>query len=195
MKLNKLVKFLPLAAAGLLLAACNPLSSMQHSAAKKAPEIAVVDMDAVAKALGRDVDMRNKMESENKKLLQQVRDLAQKLKGQLDAEKKKLGDNPSQQDRAKLARMGLEAQVRVQQGANSARQQAAELRAKLMREFQQDVRPVAAAIGKKRGVKAVVTTGFVLWYEPEVDITSEVIAAMKAHKSASGSAAPATSSQ
>ena len=70
------------ALAGGLLSACNEQALPQAPGvgASMAPVIAVVDVDAVAHALGRDVSMREQLTSASEELSSEVRGLAQELK-------------------------------------------------------------------------------------------------------------------
>lgn len=143
--------------------------------------VAIVNMDAVAKALGSDVQIKHKLQQANQKYGRELRAYVRKLQGELNKEAAKFGKTPSKADREKLVRMRLEAQARVQHAVAEARQRTVRLQQTLTKEFQDKVRPVAARIAKAHHAGVVLTTGFVLWYESGVDITRQVIAAMK-HK-------------
>ena len=133
----------------------------------------------VARALGRDVAIREQLETAGKELNQQLRDMAQELKDQFDAERARLGADATQEEREQLARMGAEAQARVQQGQLAAQRKAQELQAQIARQFQDEVRPVAAQVAHERGAVVAIPTSFLLWADGGADITSAVIERMK----------------
>ena len=164
-----------------LLSACNEqaLPQAPGAGAGMAPTVALVDVDAVARALGRDVAMREQLQSAGAELNTEVRDLAQELKDSFEAERQLLGENPSQEQREQLARMGLEAQTRVQRSQAAAQRKAQELQVQLARQIQDEVRPVAAAVARERGAQVVLSTTFVLWAEAATDITAAVIERME----------------
>ena len=164
------------------LSACNEQALPQApgaSSTASAP-VVIVDVDAVARALGRDVAMREQLQSTGEELAGQLRALAQDLKGQFEAERARIGDNPTQQQRENLARIGIEAQARVQQEQAAAQRKAQELQVQLARQIQDEVRPVAGAIARERGAVVAISTTFVLWAESSTDITGAVIERMKA---------------
>ena len=170
------------ALAGGLLSACNEQALPQAPGvgASMAPVIAVVDVDAVAHALGRDVSMREQLTSASEELSSEVRGLAQELKDNFEAERQRIGDNPTQEQREQLARLGLEAQARVQQSQTAAQRKAQELQVQLARQIQDEVRPVAGEVARERGAALVLSATFVLWAEATTDITAAVIERMKA---------------
>ena len=178
------------------LSACNEQALPQApgaSSTASAP-VVIVDVDAVARALGRDVErqalaldffgrdvaMREQLQSTGEELAGQLRALAQDLKGQFEAERARIGDNPTQQQRENLARIGIEAQARVQQEQAAAQRKAQELQVQLARQIQDEVRPVAGAIARERGAVVAISSTFVLWAESSTDITGAVIERMKA---------------
>lgn len=169
-----------LAGAGALFG-CNEQSLPQapNRGAAPGPAVAVVDVEAVARALGRDVVIREQLETAGKELNQQLRDMAQELKDQFDAERARLGADATQEEREQLARMGAEAQARVQQGQLAAQRKAQELQAQIARQFQDEVRPVAAQVAHERGAVVAIPTSFLLWADGGADITSAVIERMK----------------
>jgi len=187
-------RYLPLAAA-LLLAGCDKIPfpvSQAPPAAAPAPTMAVLDLDAVAKALGRDEVFREQVEAAGQQLRQQLGELSSNLQTQLREEQEKLGAEPSDEQRQQLQRMLAEAQRQVQQGQVLARQKAAEFQTQLARQFRAEVQPVATEVARSRGASGVLLANTLLWFEPAADITGAVIDALRARGAASGAPAMAT---
>ena len=166
-----------------LLSGCNQQQGMPQApvvAAPPPPAVAVIDVDSVARALGRDTVMRQQIEQAAQNLTREMEGLAAELREQLQQEQGKLGEAPSTEQREQFARLGLEAQTRLQQGQQQAQRQVQELQVTLARSFQDEVRPVAAAIARKHGIGTVIPTSFVLWHDGTRDITAEVTSEMQA---------------
>jgi Skp family chaperone for outer membrane proteins len=179
--------------AALVLGGCDKLplpASMPAAqvAARPGPKVAVLDLAAVAKALGRDQVFKEQTEAAGRQLQQQLSEFATDLQQQLREEQSKLGEEPSEEDQADLRRKLLAAQRQVQQSQRLARQKATEFQVQIVNAFRTEVRPVAAEVARANGANSVLLTNAVLWFEPAVDITGQVIDAMRARL---GEAAPA----
>ena len=171
----------------LLLAGCDKLSGAAGPATgTQTPAVAVLDVEAVAKALGRDEVFRQQVQAAGQQLQQQLSEFSSGLEGKLREEQARLGAEPSQEERQQLARMAVDAQRQVQQGQALARQKALEYQNKLVAEFRAELRPVASEVALERGASAVLLSNTVLWFEPTVDITGEVIDELRARGANSG---------
>ena len=164
------------------LSGCDKLQlEMPRSA--RAADVAVLDLQAVAKALGRDDDFKLQLESAGKQLGEQLSQVSTVLQQQLREEQAKLGDDPSDEDRVKLRQMAVEAQRKIQQSQQQARLKARQFQLQLATRFRQDVQPVAAEVARAKGASVVMLSNSLMWFEPAVDITAEVIGKMRAMQS------------
>ena len=182
----------------LVLAACDQVPDPTGAtAAEQAPTVAVLDVDAVAKALGRDDVFRQQIQAAGRQLQQQLSELSSGLEDKVREEQARLGADPSQEERQQLAKMAVDAQRRVQQGQALARQKAREYQNKLAAEFRAEIQPVVSDVALSRGASAVFVSNTLLWFEPTVDITGAVIDALRARGANAGAPAlaPATSKQ
>jgi Skp family chaperone for outer membrane proteins len=141
--------------------------------------VAVIDLDAVGRALGRDEVIAQQINQANQQLTSQLGQVAQDLQQQLEEEREKyevVGDEA----RAELDQKTAVANQRLQQTQRLAQQRAQEFRTAVINEFRNEVQPYASEIARERGAVAVVTVATpMLWFDAEVDITDEVIAAMR----------------
>lgn len=154
--------------------ACN-LTTGNH------PDALVVDIVAVAKALGRDEVMQKQLESTRDQLNQQLASITQDLSSQVKEKKAALGDKPSGDDEKALEEFTLKASQTLKQTQLLARQKALAYRNSLIEKFHDEVRTQAAAIARQRGASTVLMANeSTLWFDPEADITDEVIARMRA---------------
>lgn len=143
--------------------------------------ILVVDLDAVAKATGRQEVMQKELEFANVRLTEQLKLVASQLEEAVSDEKDKLGKSPSKEQKQQLEALALQAQQQLANSKNLAVQQSSEIRSDLILKFRQEVAQIASEVAKKSGSKLVVVSGYeTLWFDPAADITDEVISVMRA---------------
>jgi len=148
--------------------------------------ILVVDLDAVAKATGRQEVMQKELEFANVRLTEQLKLVASQLEEAVSGEKDKLGKSPSKEQKQQLEALALQAQQQLANSKNLAVQQSSEIRSDLILNFRQEVAQIAREVAKKSGSKLVVVSGYeTLWFDPAADITDEVISVMRARGSSS----------
>ena len=159
-----------------LLAGCDeqPLPQFSRGGADLLP-VAFIDLDRVARELGRDEQMRDRVESAREEMSVELRQLAEDLRADFETERAKLGEELDAEERRQLTRLGAEAQQRVQQGQLAVQRRTQELQVQLARELKEEIRPVVAAVARERGVAAVIPVNFLLWAEAGTDITQAVI--------------------
>ena len=141
----------------------------------------VIDLAAITKATGQDERVRGKVEANNATLNAQLNELAGSLEKQLQAEKEKLGERPTEADQQRLAAMTQQAQRQLGQSQSQAVQQSQQFENNLLLALREKIQPVAAEVARGRGAKAVVLAdGRLLWFDPSTDITDEVIGLLRA---------------
>ena len=166
--------------AGAVVLAMSAAAPAQDAA--KPHRIGVIDLDALAKAVGRDVSMRQQLEAASTQMEQQLQAATEQMRQQIEAEQKKLGENPSDEDRRRVQVMIAQANQNVANNQAAARAKFQQLRNEAAVQFRMEVRPVVQEAARKAGVTVVmVSDGSLLWYEPSVDITDEAIAAYRAN--------------
>lgn len=144
----------------------------------------VVDLDAVAKATGRQELMQKELEFANLRLSEQLKLVAAQLGEAVSDEKDKLGKKPSKEQQQQLEALALQAQQQLVNSKNLAVQQSSEFRSDLILQFRNEVAGIAQEIATKAGSKLVMITNYeTLWFDPSADITDEVISIMRARNS------------
>lgn len=134
--------------------------------------ILVVDIDAVAKATGRQELMQKELEFANLKLTEQLKLVASQLEESIADERDKLGKSPSA------------AQKQLVNSKKLALQQSSEFRSDLILHFRSKVAEISQKIANRAGSKLVLVSNYeIIWFDPTSDITDEVIAAMRARNS------------
>ena len=158
----------------LILSGCNPFTT-------STPAALIVDLDAVAKASGRQELMQKELEFANVRLSEQLKLVASQLETAVSDEKEKIGDKPSEDERQQFDTLLLQAQQQLQNSKQLAVQQANVFRSELIMEFRQEVADIAQQIASDRQAQIVMVASFdALWFDPVADITDEVIAIMRA---------------
>jgi Skp family chaperone for outer membrane proteins len=156
----------------LMLAGCDELTG-------RTGHIAIIDLDAVARALGRDEVIAQQVNQANQQLTSQLQEIAQSLQAEIDQEREALQVVSDEQE-AELARKAQEANQRLAQTRQLAQQRAQEFRQAVINNFRNEVQPYAEEVATKRGAKAILTVAApMIWYDNKVDITGDVIAKMR----------------
>jgi len=144
----------------------------------------VVDLDAVAKAVGRMETITQQIRQANQSLLAQRAKLAQDMERQIKEAIEKAGDKPTDDQKKEIQQMRFNANQRMQMIDLEVRQKSGQVRATAITAFRDEVRPVAERLARERRAGVVLTsTEQVLWFDPENDITSDVIAALRSSDS------------
>jgi Skp family chaperone for outer membrane proteins len=185
MKLSALPVF---AALALSVAAC------QRPAAPHGT-VAILDLDAVAKRLGRDVAITDQIKAENDTLVAELTKTKDTLQSQLDSSAQSLGDKPTDEQKQKLIELGQSLNSQLQVKRQEARQELSQKQTALIQQFREEVKPVAQKIAAGKGMNTVLLRSdlVVLSADPAVDITDAVVAEMagSAKTSPAPSASPA----
>lgn len=161
----------------LLISGCDSISTGSRDAG-----VLLVDLGAVAKALGRDQAMQSLLEQANDKLNNQLLSVTTELTEQLETEKGKIDlKQASEEERDRIQQLALELDQQLAQTQQLARKKALLYRNSLVQGFRNEVKTQAAAIAGSRGAKTVmVLDQDTLWLDPASDITGEVIDRMRA---------------
>lgn len=164
-----------LATAGVVCAAMVAGCQPQGGAAG----VAIIDLDAIARALGRDDVIAQQINVANQQLAGQLGQVATNLQQQVQARRDEyevIGDEAEQE----LQELTAVANQRLQQTQQLAQQRSAQFRQAVINSFRNEVTPYASEIASARGAVAVVTVATpMLWFDAKADITDEVIAAMR----------------
>lgn len=175
-----LFSLVALGSALVALSGCNfPLPSGQTT------QPLVVDLTAVARALGRDEAMQQKLQTAQQQLNAQLKQIGSDLQTQLQDQESKLAGEKKKVRQETLEKLSQQANLQLRQSRLIAERKADRYRLKLIDGFRNEVRQVAKSLSEKRGAQSVfINDGSLLWYSPAIDITDEVIAALRAADSA-----------
>jgi Skp family chaperone for outer membrane proteins len=154
--------------------------------------VAILDLDAVAKRLGRDVAIADQLKAESETLASQLTKTKTELQSQLDSSAQALGDKPSDADKQKLVELGQSLNARLQSKQQEARQELSQKQVSLIQQFREEVKPVAQKIAAGKGMNTVLLRSdiVVLSADPSVDITDAVVAEMISSGKGTATATP-----
>lgn len=176
----------------LLATGCNQNADQSNRAAPLSG-VAVIDLDEVARELGSDKQIASAIEKRKEVLNTKLGDLAKGYMAEFQKQKDALEATPNQGDSSvQLASY----QQQVNKGLSTARAQAqqnlTQHRGKLITQFRDAVLPAARRVAKQRGMSVILTKqdSLLYAYEPEADITAEVVSMLEASM-AKTAAAPA----
>lgn len=159
-----------------LAAGCRP-----PQPAPSAGAAVVVDLDVVAKALGRDAETAKLVEQATGSLNAQLVQAAQEMERQLQQQKGDLGSAPSPEAREKYRQAELRAQQNIRNNKAIAEQARQAVKDEQIFKFRAEVKPVAGRLARDRGAKLVlIANQNVIWFDSAADITADTIAAMRA---------------
>jgi len=164
------------------------LSACQN---KQPAAAAVVDLNAVAKALGYDMAMDVQMQAAADELNDQLATIASNLQAQLDEkrgeleqaqqEKKKKKKQQLAEEEAKLSQLTQLARQQLAQSQQLAQQKAQLYKQGLVQQFRQQIAETASVVASEQGATLLLAANAnLLWFENKQDITGEVIDRMRA---------------
>lgn len=165
-------RFLIITLTTLLLIGCKPSGLFE--------QVAVVDLNAVAEALGRDDAIAKDVETANNKLNQQLEQITADMRKQLETEKEKLGEKPSKEEEQKFIQLVQQANNQLSQTKQVAIQKSQQVQNSLVIEFRNEVSAASKEIAQKNGFLTVIAVNDgLLWADSSVDITKDVISEMR----------------
>jgi hypothetical protein len=169
----RLSKFYTFAFTSILLCGCNRPASTSNSAV-------VVDLDAVARAMGRDLVIDGKVEQATQALNARLITAADTMEKEYKKQQVATGSSPTDEQRTKLKQMAQKIQETIRNNKEVASQARQRFRLEQIQLFRNDVRTVASKLAEKQRATMVFVAGQeVLWFTPTADITAPVIAAMR----------------
>lgn len=153
---------------------------------QKAPDapatgsVAVIDLDAVARQLGRDTQMAESIKERESSLNEQLQVVQASYQKQITDKKDRLGTEPTDQQTLELTQLQRQAGMNLNQVLVQARESLGQHRVQLIARFREEVKPVAREVAAEKGLSVVVTKNdtVVFAYPSEVDITDAVAAKM-----------------
>ena len=153
--------------------------------------VAVVDLDAVAKKLGKDKQILQMIEQRQLTLNEQFNAAQQSLIDQLNKKKSEFGEL-SEDESKQLLQLQKQANSILASTRTQAQTNLTAFQQEVVDRFRAEAKPIAMEIAAKKGCRVVLSRNdsVVFAFDEAVDLTNEVVAAMQS-KSSSASASQA----
>lgn len=174
-------------AAGVLLSVgCGFQPGASQTAASVGGGLAVIDLDQVAKEIGRNTEINDSWQVRKNALDQALLKLQNNFNEQIQAKKAEFGETPTDEQKQQLANMQRDGQNKLVQAGRKAQADLEQYRQQMVARFRDEVRPYAKKVAADKGLAIVIpkNEGFLLSIDPAVDITNDVIAAYTTQKPA-----------
>ena len=142
--------------------------------------VAVIDLDVVATRLGRDVEILNSIKSRQSTLAEQLQAIKTDYENQIVEKQQEIGGSPTTEESQALVGMRNDALQKLAAVQTQARDNLSQHSSQVISQFREQVKAVARQVASERGLDVVLTRNdsVVFSYEPNVDITEDVIANM-----------------
>ena len=151
--------------------------------------VAIVDLDEIASATGRDKDITQRVQLFVKDEELKLTALRDELRITIEQEEKTLGEKPSTEQQEKLNQLSKNSEAKLRQEIAKVEEMAAQLRINLVLEFKKQVEPVARRVATNRGISVImIKQNAMLYIAPASDITNDVIDEMQKMDIAAGKA-------
>jgi len=157
------------------------LQNGQQTAQDARGGTAVIDLDSVAKRLGRDVEINEAVQKKQTELNEQLALLRDKLNIQFNDARAKYGDELTPEQEKELQSLQGQMAVQLTQAQRKAQLNLEVFKQTQISRFREDVKPIAHNVAVDSGFTTVVpkNDSFVFTFEPSVDITNLVVEKMK----------------
>jgi len=154
--------------------------------------VGVVDLDAVARHLGRDEQISSAIRQRQASLNEQLATVKTSYEEEIAQKQRQFGASPSAEQSQLLANIQRQVGTSLNEIRRRAQKNLAVHRVQLVQDFREEARPFVQQVARERGLSVIVTKNdsVVFDYEAAADITGEVAKRMAARQP-SGAAAPA----
>lgn len=153
------------------------------SGCRRAPEpppriggVAVIDLEAVAKRIGRTVVINQELIDAEAQLAAKLEEIQKQLQEDLEKSRKELSEPLSAEDNDRLLRKTQELNEQFQAKQREVQQEFSTLRTNLIKGFREEIQPLAKQVAASRGLDVVLLRNDGVYAVAEaVDITDEVV--------------------
>jgi Skp family chaperone for outer membrane proteins len=175
---------------------CNRVQTPHTPAAKSTAGIAIIDLDEIARQLGSDKKIVTAIKQREAALNGKLSELAQSYNAELKKQKEAI-EAESEKSTVQLASYQKQLNQNLHNAKAQAQQNLSVHRSQLVQQFRDAVRPAARSVADKRGLSIIVTKQDSLLYDfnPEHDITAEVVEVLRASMSSKAANNPPAEKQ
>ncbi len=132
--------------------------------------------------------MQNQAQTVREDANAQLIESAKEIEKWLADERAKIGDTPTQEQAVQLQQLSQQAQQQYAQLQSEAQQKVQKAEINLILDYREAVKPFAEKIARSRDASVVLLVDqSVFWLDPAIDITGDVISALRAERVFAGS--------
>lgn len=149
---------------------------------KQVGGVGVVDLDSVAKQLGRDQEMSKSVKARMARLNKKLTSLQDSLNRLYEEKRASFGSEADEEQEKVLLGMQERMDIQLRDSRRTAENDLANYRQSLIEQFREQAKPVLRDVAAARGLSIVVpkNDGLLLTIDPSVEITDEVARKMLA---------------
>jgi Skp family chaperone for outer membrane proteins len=142
--------------------------------------VGVVDLDVVAKRLGRDIEMSNKVQEKLSELNNKLTTLQGSMRRLYEEKRDKQGEDPTDEQLRELQAWQDRTDAQLQESKRKAEVELNTFRQALIDQFREQAKPVLREVAAARGLSIVIpkNNALLLTIDPAVEITDDVAAKM-----------------
>ncbi|MCC7145403.1 MAG: OmpH family outer membrane protein [Phycisphaeraceae bacterium] len=162
----------------------SPSANLPAGNGSSSPSVAVIDLDRLAKAIGRDVliqqELKTRLEALVAQSRQQMEELNQNANQQIKQLADQFGPNPTPAQRQQVLQIRDQANQEGQRINAEFVEQRAQIRAQIIARFREDIQPAVQQTAAAHGFTMVLARGEqVLIFDTSIDITDAVAAKLR----------------
>jgi len=154
--------------------------------------VGVVDLDVVAKRLGRDIEMNNLVQERVAALNSKLTTLQGSMRRLFEEKRDKFGDEPTEEQLKELQAWQDRTDAQLQESKRKAEVELGNYKQALVEQFREQAKPVLREVAAARGLSIVIpkNNALLLTIDPAVEITDDVAAKMPASTTDGGKPEP-----
>jgi Skp family chaperone for outer membrane proteins len=162
--------------------------SPEQPVARPAGGVGVVDLDVVAKRLGRDIEMNNLVQERVTALNGKLTTLQTSMRRLYDEKRDKLGDEPTDEQLKELQAWQDRTDAQLLESKRKAEIELANYKQALIDQFREQAKPVLREVAAARGLSIVIpkNNALLLTIDPAAEITDDAAAKMPPIRSTDG---------
>ncbi len=154
--------------------------SPEQPVAKPAGGVGVVDLDVVAKRLGRDIEMKNLVQERLTSLNNKLSTLQGSMRRLYDEKREKLGEQATPEQLSDLQAWQDRTEAQLLESKRKAELELSEYKQELVEGFREQAKPFLREVAAARGLSIVIpkNNALLLTIDPAAEITDDVAAKM-----------------
>ena len=175
------IAVLVLSAFAVAAAGCGTKSAEQPTA-RPAGGVGVVDLDVVARRLGRDIEMNNLIDERVASLNSRLTTLQGSMRRLYEEKRDKFGDEPTEEQLKELQAWQDRTDAQLLESKRKAEVELSNYKQQLIDQFREQAKPVLREVAAARGLSIIIpkNNALLLTIDPAAEITDDVAAKMPA---------------